>query len=119
MISVPLEDNYEATLTQALSASGSALTIYVSRTPVATFPVGQEVVMTINPKKGFTRQENVLIEGYDATAKTLTVKAAGRAQSRYAGDSASALSHAVGSKIIISDSYPVWCARCSPITRAG
>ncbi|MEX5669731.1 hypothetical protein ABFV57_33300, partial [Pseudomonas neuropathica] len=79
MIGIPLEDNYEATLTQALAASGSALTIYVSRTPVATFPASTEVVMTINPKKGFTRQENVLIESYNSTTKTLTVKAAGRA----------------------------------------
>lgn len=108
MIGIPLEDNYEATLTQALAASGSALTIYVSRTPVATFPASTEVVMTINPKKGFTRQENVLIESYNSTTKTLTVKAAGRAQNRYAGDSATALAHAVGSKIIISDAYPVW-----------
>lgn len=107
-VGIPIEDNYEATLTQALAASASALTIYVSRTPVATFPANTEVVMTINPKKGFTRQENVLVESYDATAKTLTIKTASRAQTRYAGDSPSPLAHSVGSKIIISDAYPVW-----------
>ena len=107
-ISIPLEDNYEATLTQKLADSGSALTIYVSRTPVATIPASKELVMTINPKKGFNRQENVLIESYNSVAKTLTVKSGGRAQSRYNGDSPTALEHSVGSKIIISDAYPVW-----------
>lgn len=104
-ITVPQQDSYEATLTQALDGSSTAYTIYVSEVPVFTFPAEKEVVMTINPTKGFSRQENVLIESYNTNAKTLTVKSGGRAQDRYNGDSPTALSHAVGSKIILSNPY--------------
>ena len=107
-VSIPLEDNFEATLTQKLDASASALTIYVSKVPTATIPAGKEVVLTIAPKKGFTRQENVLVESYSAVNKTLTIKTAGRAQSRYNGDSPVPFEHPVGTKIIISDAFPVW-----------
>jgi hypothetical protein len=116
---IPLEDGYEATLTQALAGDSGALTIYVSKTPVFTFPSGQEVCFTINPKKGFSYQENVLVESYDATAKTLTVKTGGRAANRYNGDSPTPLSHAVGSKIIISDAYPVWNSLDDYVSKAG
>lgn len=104
----PLENSFEATLTQTLSASGSALTIYVSKTPNFTFPVGQKVRMTINPKKAFTIQEDVLVESYDNVLKTLTVSVGGRAQARYNGDTPTPLQHSVGSKIIISDPYGLW-----------
>lgn len=104
----PLENSYEATLTQELAASAGSLTIFVSRVPSFTFPVGQKVRMTINPKKAFTLQEDVLIESYDSVAKTLTVSAGGRAQARYNGDAPTPLLHTVGSKIIISDPYGLW-----------
>jgi hypothetical protein len=107
-ITVPLEDNYEAILTQAVAASASALTLYVSKTPVFTMPAGREVVVTIDPGRGFLYQENCLMESYDAVNKTITLKAAGRAQLRYAGDAPTALPHAVGAKVIISDNYLVW-----------
>lgn len=118
-IGIPLEDNYEATLTQALAGSAGALTMYVSKTPVCTIPAGQYVVLTINPGKGATYQENVLMESYDATAKTITIKTGGRAQERYAGDSPTALAHAVGSKIIMSDAYPVWNSLDDYVSDAG
>lgn len=118
-IGIPLEDNYEATLTQALAGSAGALTMYVSKTPVCTIPAGQYVVLTINPGKGATYQENVLMESYDSTAKTITIKTGGRAQERYAGDSPSALAHAVGSKIIMSDAYPVWNSLDDYVSKAG
>lgn len=118
-IGIPLEDNYEATLTQALAGSAGALTMYVSKTPVCTIPAGQYVVLTINPGKGATYQENVLMESYDSTAKTITIKTGGRAQERYAGDSPSALAHAVGSKIIMSDAYPVWNSLDDYVSDAG
>ena len=118
-IGIPLEDNYEATITQALAGSAWALTIYVSKTPVCTIPAGQYVVLTINPGKGTAYQENVLMESYDATAKTITIKASGRAQSRYAGDSPTALAHSVGSKIIMSDAYPVWDSLDDYVSKSG
>lgn len=110
-ISVPLEDNFEATLVQKLDADTGALTIYLSKVPVCTIPAGKEVILTLNPKKGFTgavQQENVLIESIDPVAKTVTVKIGGRAQSRYNGDTPSVQTHSVGSKVIMSDPSVVW-----------
>ncbi len=107
-VTIPLEDNYEAILTQALAADAASLTVYVSKTPVCTIPAGKEVVITIDPGRGFLYQENCLMESYDAVNKTITLKTAGRAVARYAGDTATALPHAVGAKIIISDNYWVW-----------
>jgi hypothetical protein len=118
-IGIPLEDNYEATLTQALAGDAGALTLYVSKTPVCTIPSGHYVVLTINPGKGTTYQENVLMESYNATTKTITVKTGGRAQERYNGDTPTALAHAVGSKIIMSDAYPVWNSLDDYVSAAG
>lgn len=118
-ITVPLEDGYETTLTQELLADALALTIYVAKVPQFTFPSGKEVVMTIEPRKGFTRQENVIIESYDAVAKTLTVKSGGRAQARYNGDTPTPIGHPVGSKIILSDPYVVWDQLSQQTTSGG
>lgn len=121
-VSKPLEDNFKATLIQQLDGDAGALTMYMSKVPVATIPVGFELVVTINPGKGFTgtvQQENVLVESIDTVNKTMTVKAAGRAQNRYNGDSPTAQTHAVGSTVIISDAYPVWDALDDFVKKSG
>lgn len=104
----PIENNFEASLVQKLEANASALTMYLDKVPVGSIPSGKVIRVTINPQKGFTKMEDVLVESIDTSAKTMTIQSGGRAQDRYNGDSASPLEHTVGSKVIISDPYGLW-----------
>lgn len=109
-INIPLQNNYEATLTQTLAGSATAYTMYLDTVPVCTIPSGSYLRITINPRKGFDYEEDVLVESIDTSANTMTIKASGRAQNRYAGDSPSALEHKIGSKVIMSNPYGLFAA---------
>lgn len=102
----PLQDNYTTTISQALAASASALTIYVNTAPTFSFPASTQCCAVINPGK--TNMEVVKISAYDSSAKTLTVPASGRAQAMSAGVTATVQAHSVGSTILISDSLAFW-----------
>jgi hypothetical protein len=107
-LNIPRQNSYSASLTQALAADASALTINVDSVPVTTIPAGVYLEMTINPKKDFTQQEVVLVESISVANSTLTVKSGGRAQDRHRGDSPTALEHSVGSTITLSNPYSLW-----------
>ena len=102
---IPLQDNYDTTTTGRLAKDAAELTIQVKEAP-KYLPTSTPCRAIINPGK--TNAELVIIEDYDASTLTLTVKAAGRAQPLYKGDTGSLQEHASGSQIIISDNYAFW-----------
>lgn len=104
----PLEDNFETTLSQQLTASATALTAYVNAVPAFSFPASVKVYFTINPGK--SNEETILVENYSSAAKTLTITSGGRAQGRYNGDAHTPQTHNPGSIVIISDPFKVWDA---------
>lgn len=104
---IPLEDDYLQELTQSLGDQATDLVIYVDEVPVYS-PTTTDTYAMIEP--GTSRQEVVLIDSYDATAVTLTVKAGGRGQNLYLGDvrAVKIFEHPAGSEIMISDNYLFW-----------
>lgn len=107
-INIPRQNSFEAELTQQLDGSASALIVYCSDVPDCTIPPNTYLEMTINPRKDFTKQEIVLVESIDTVNNTITIKTAGRAQARYNGDSYTAKTHTIGSKITLSNPYSMY-----------
>ncbi len=102
---IPLQDNYDTTLTDLLSNSATALTVSVKETPSYT-PTTEKTYGIVNPGK--SNAELVLIKSYDSTALTITIESAGRAQPLYKGDTGSIQEHVSGSQLILSDNYSFW-----------
>lgn len=102
----PLQQNFETTLSQPLTNSASDLTLYTLAVPSATFPSSTKCIVTLEPQTD--REENVLVEAWNSSLKTMTISSAGRAQALGNGVSGTLYSHAVGSKVIISNPYPVY-----------
>jgi hypothetical protein len=101
MTLLPIEQNFKTTISQALAADAAALTVNINTAPTATIPAGFKFIATLEPET--TREENVLVESLDASAKTFTISAGGRAQDLGNGKSGTLYEHPVGSAIIISD----------------
>jgi len=116
---LPLEDAFETNLVQDLDADAAALVLYCAEVPNLTIPAGYYLPVTVNPRKGFEKQENMEITSIDAVEKTITVRASGRARPRYYGDSYSAKSHVIGARVIITDNYQVWTEVDARLIRAG
>ena len=104
LTTIPLQDSFDTTLTQELSAAG--LTINVAGTPDFTFQSGETTYITLSP--GQTNKEVVEVESYDSSAKTITIASGGRNQSQGDTVTTTAQVHTVGSKAIISDNYAFW-----------
>ena len=98
----PLEDNYSSTLTQAWDWSTGA--VNVATTPTFTFPSGVTTYIVVNPGKA--NMQIAEINAYDSSAKTLTVS--NITLEKWASVNSTVQSHAVWSKIIISDNFDFW-----------
>lgn len=106
---IPLQNTFRTTLTQKLTADVTSLTLYCADVPLATIPSGQKIRVTINARKGFTYQEDVMITSIDTALKTMTIAlVADRGLARYAGDAGGLKEHPVLSEVIISDPYGLW-----------
>lgn len=96
----PRQDAFETTLSQ--EASTVATTLYINDVPSYT-PTTWDTYAVINADK--SNAEVVLITSYDSTLKTLTVT---RAITRTEWVVATAQTHTVWSKLIISDNFKFW-----------
>jgi hypothetical protein len=99
LTTLPLQDNYQSTLSQ--SRNGAVGTIYVNTPPSFTFPAGKKCYIVVNPKK--SNMQVARISAYNATLKTITVDSI--TVDKGNGVAYTQQSHAVGSKVMISDSY--------------
>lgn len=99
LTTLPLQDNYQSTLSQ--SWNGAVGTIYVNTAPSFTFPAGKKCYIVVNPEK--SNMQVARISAYDATLKTITVDSI--TVDKWNGVAYTQQSHAVGSKVMISDSY--------------
>lgn len=99
LTNLPLQDNYQSTLSQ--SWNGAVGTIYVNSAPSFTFPSGKKCYIVVNPEK--SNMQVARISAYDATAKTFTVDSI--TVNKGNGVAYTQQSHAVGSKVMISDNY--------------
>ena len=102
---IPLQDNYDTTLSQQLLSSETTWGyIYVTTVPTFTFPSGFTTSVKINP--GTTLQEEIEIDQIDSVNKRLRILT--RALDLGAWITGTAQTHSQGSSIIISDSYAFW-----------
>lgn len=95
----PLQDNYQSTLAQKWN--GAIGTVYVNAVPSFTFPSWKKCYIVVNPEKA--NMQVARISEYDATAKTFTVDSI--SVNKGNGVAYTQQSHAVGSKVMISDNY--------------
>lgn len=100
LTTIPLQDSFETSLTQALTSVGT--TMYVNDDGDFTFPSGVTTYATINPGK--SNQE--VVELSAKSSNTFTIDNRNITQGN--GKTTTAQSHAVGSKVIISDNYQFW-----------
>ena len=99
LTTLPLQDNYQSTLSQ--SRNGAVGTIYVNTPPSFTFPAGKKCYIVVNPEK--SNMQVARISAYNASAKTITVDSI--TVDKGNGVAYTQQSHAVWSKVMISDSY--------------
>lgn len=102
LVSRPLQDNFETECAQQLTTAG--LTLYVNDVGDFTFPAGVTTYAVINPKK--SNQEVVTLSAKNGSANTFTISTRNIDQGN--GVTTTAQTHAVGSKVIISDNYKFW-----------
>lgn len=102
LTSYPLQDWFETTLAQ--SWNGAVGTVYLNTAPSFTFPSGVTTYIVVNPWK--TSMQVAEIDSYDSVAKTVNVTSV--TIEKWASINYSATTHAVGSKVIISDNYAFW-----------
>lgn len=102
LITLPLEDWFETSLSQAWD--WATWTVYVAGTPNFTFPSWVTTYITVNPWKSNVQVAE--INAYDSSAKTLTVN--NITLEKWASVNSTAQSHAVWSKVIISDNFQFW-----------
>lgn len=108
-VTPPIENTFRTTLTQKLAADATALVLYCAAVPSGTIPNGQKVRITINARKGFTYQEDVMVTSIDTVNKTMTIASSSdRGLARYNGDSGGRKEHGVLSEVIISDPFGLW-----------
>jgi len=100
----PLEDAYESTLAQEYNwAIG---TVYVNTSPTFTFPSWVTCFLVINPTK--TNMQIVEVDSYNSSLNTFNVT--NITLEKWASINSTAQTHAVNSKVIISDNYAFWSA---------
>lgn len=99
LTTLPLQDNYQSTLAQAWN--GATGSVYVNSVPSFTFPAWKKCYIVVDPEKN--NMQVARISGYDATAKTFTVDSI--TVNKGSGQVYTQQSHAVGSKVMISDNY--------------
>lgn len=99
LTTIPLQDNYQSTLSQAWN--GAVGTIYVNTAPSFTFPAGKKCYIVVNPEK--SNMQVARISAYNSTTKAITVDSI--TVDKGNGVAYTQQSHAVGSKVMISDSY--------------
>ena len=99
---LPLEDWFETSLSQ--SWDGATWTLNVNATPNFTFPSGVTTYIVVNPTN--SNIQIAEINAYSSWAKTLTVN--NITLEKWASVNSTAQSHAVNSKVIISDNYQFW-----------
>lgn len=95
----PLQDNYQSTLAQAWN--GATGSVYVNSVPSFTFPAWKKCYIVVDPEKN--NMQVARISAYDATAKTFTVDSIAVNKGNWVAYTQQ--SHAVGSKVMISDNY--------------
>lgn len=98
----PLQDWFETTLAQAWNWAVG--TVYLNTAPTFTFPSGVTTYIVVNPGK--TTMQVAEIDSYDSWAKTVNVSSI--SVEKWASVNYSQQTHAVGSKVIISDNYQFW-----------
>lgn len=101
LANIPTQDGYETALSQEMSTVATSFT--VNTAPTYT-PTTTDTYVVINPGK--SNQEVVLCTSYVAATKTFNVTT--RAISMALGVTATAQTHAAGSKVIISDNFAFW-----------
>lgn len=99
---IPLEDWFETSLAQEWD--GQIGSVFVNNTPNFTFPSGVTTYIVVNPTK--TNFQVAEIDSYDAVAGTLNV--IDIALEKWASINSTTQTHAVNSKVIISDNYEFW-----------
>lgn len=99
---IPLEDNYNSTLSQAWN--GAVGTVYVNATPTFTFPSTRKCYIVVDPWT--SKMQVARISAYNSTAKTITVDST--AVYKGAWVLYTEQSHSIGAKVIISDNYQFW-----------
>ena len=95
----PLQDWFETTLAQAWNWAVG--TVYLNTAPTFTFPSGVTTYIVVNPWK--TTMQVAEIDSYNSSAKTVNVSSI--SVEKWASVNYSQQTHAVGSKVIISDNY--------------
>src|SRR3990167_455905 len=100
---IQIENKFETTLAQQLTASATDLTVYCAAVPTATIPAGKFISVVISPNTA--NEEIVKIESIDTTAKTFTVASGGRAQNLGNGKAGTLKTHPATRKVIISADY--------------
>ena len=98
----PLEDLFETSLSQAWD--WSTWTIYIASAPNFTFPAWHTTYIAVNSWK--SNYQVAEINAYDGSALTMTVSDI--TLEKWAWVNSTAQSHAVWSKVIISNSYQFW-----------
>lgn len=98
----PLQDWFETTLAQAWNWAVG--TVYLNTAPTFTFPSGVTTYIVVNPWK--TTMQVAEIDSYNSSAKTVNVSSI--SVEKWASVNYSQQTHAVGSKVIISDNYAFW-----------
>lgn len=99
LTTLPLQDNYRTTLSQA--RDGNTWTVYVNTVPSFTFPAGVKTYICVDASK--TTMQVARISAYDATLKTITVDSISFNKAN--GVAYSAQNHSVGAVVEISDNY--------------
>jgi len=108
-LNAPIENNFKTTLVQVLGSAATDLILYCAKVPTGTITGGRKVRVTINPRRGFTYQEDVMVTSIDTVNKTMTIaSSADRALARYNGDAGSRKVHNPQSEVYITDPYGLW-----------
>lgn len=102
LTSYPLQDKYETSLSQALTSVGT--TMFTNSVGNFTFPSSVTTYAIINPGK--SNMEVIELSAKDTGTISFTID--NRNTSQGNGVTTTAQSHAVGSKVIISDNYQFW-----------
>lgn len=103
---LPIEDNFETTLSSPLTDDATDLVMSCDAVPTATIPVGFKIGVTLDA--GTDKEEVVLVSSIDTGAVTMTITSGDRAQDLGNGLAGTLQDHSIGATVTISDSYIYW-----------
>lgn len=105
---LPIEDNFQTTLSSPMTDSASDLILYCDAVPTATIPASFKVAVVVDA--GTTKEEVMKVSSIDTVLNTMTVTSGDRAQNLGNGYAGSLQTHSIGATVTISDSYIYWDA---------